>query len=34
MNNDAPFLELAVELVGGAATPVNARELLSQVVSR
>ena len=33
-DNYAPFLELAVELLGGAAAPVNARELLTQVVSR
>ena len=33
-DNYAPFLELAVELLGGAAAPVNARELLAQVVSR
>ena len=33
-DNYAPFLELAVELLGGTAAPVNARELLGQVVSR
>ena len=33
-DNYAPSLELAIELLGGAAAPVNARELLAQVVSR
>ena len=32
-DNYAPFLERAVELLGGASAPVNARELLAQVVS-
>ena len=33
-DNYAPFLDLAVELLGGASAPANARELLGQVVSR
>ena len=33
-DNYAPFLELAVELLGAAAAPVNARELLAAVASR
>ena len=32
-DNHAPFLDLAVELLGGARAPVDARELLGQVVS-
>ena len=33
-DNYAPFLDLAVELLGGASAPANARELLGQVVSQ
>ncbi len=33
-DNYAPFLEQAIYLLGGSAAPLNARELLSQVVSQ